>query len=235
MTQRVEEHDVGVEEPVVVPSRVHEGERRWPMALAVLVVAALQQVFPHSFRSLPPYAYQALLICFLLVLIVGDPGRIDRDKPWLHRTTSIMIGIITVANMLAVVRLVQGIIDDAVFSEAGELLAIGGAVWVINVIAFALWFWDLDQGGAVARARGDGRITRAFVFPESSLPEHEERGWYPKFVDYLMLSFSTATAFSPTDVSAVKPWSKLLMMAESLTSLGVAVLVLARAINTLPS
>lgn len=224
-----------MDEAAEAPEAVHRGEHRWPMALAVLVVAALQQVFPHSFRAMPPFVYQALLIGFLLVLIVGDPGRIDRDKPWLHRTTSIMIGVITVTNMGAVIRLVQGIIDDAAFSEAGRLLAIGGTVWVINVIAFALWFWDLDQGGAVARARGDGRITRAFVFPESSLPEHAEHGWYPKFVDYLMLSFSTATAFSPTDVSAVKSWSKLLMMAESLTSLGVAVLVLARAINTLPT
>ena len=37
-------------------------------------------------------------------------------------------------------------------------------------------------------------------------------GWYPQFVDYLALSFNTAMAFSPTDVSAIKPWAKLLMI-----------------------
>ncbi len=205
------------------------------MALAVLVTAALQFVFPASFRSIPPLAYVVVLLAFLVVLVVGDPGRIDEDKPWLHRTTSVMIGIITVTNMGAAIRLVQGIIVGESFTEAGELLAIGVTVWVVNVIAFALWFWDLDRGGAVARATGRGLRTRAFVFPEEDLPEHADHGWRPQFVDYLTLSFSTATAFSPTDVSAVKAWSKLLLMAEAMTSLTVALLVLARAINTLPS
>jgi len=205
------------------------------MALAVLVTAALQFAFPSSFRSIPPIVYVVVLLGFLAVLIVGDPGRIDRDEPWLHRTTSVMIGIITVTNMGAAVRLVQGIITGESFTGAGQLLGIGAAVWVVNVIAFALWFWDLDRGGAVARATGRGLRSRAFVFPEESLPEHEATGWRPQFVDYLMLSFSTATAFSPTDVSAVKAWSKLLLIAEAMTSLAVALLVLARAINTLPT
>jgi hypothetical protein len=212
-----------------------QGERRWPMALAVLITAALQFVFPASFRSIPPVVYVVVLLAFLVVLVVGDPGRIDEDKPWLHRTTSVMIGIITLANVGAAIRLVHGIIAGESFTEAGELLAIGATVWVVNVIAFALWFWDLDRGGAVARATGHGLRTRAFVFPEEGLPEHADDGWCPTFVDYLALSFSTATAFSPTDVSAVKRWSKLLMMAESATSLAVALLVLARAINTLPT
>ena len=32
--------------------------------------------------------------------------------------------------------------------------------------------------------------------------------WYPKFIDYLHLSFTTEMAFSPTDVSAIRPWAK---------------------------
>lgn len=205
------------------------------MALAVVAVAVLQPAFPATFRSIPPWVYQGLLLVFLVVLIAGDPGRIDEDKRWLHVTTSIMIGVITIANALSVIRLVQGILTSDVFSSASELLRIGGAVWLVNVIAFALWYWDLDCGGAAARASGNRRISRAFVFPESALPEHADDGWFPRFVDYLALSFNTATSFSPTDVSAVKPWSKILLMIESVTSLTVALLVLARAINTLPT
>ena len=204
------------------------------MALAVLVTAALQFVFPASFRSIPPLVYVVVLLAFLVVLVVGDPGRIDEDKPWLHRTTSVMIGIITITNMGAAIRLVQGIIVGESFTEAGDCSPSAPPCGWSNVIAFALWFWDLDRGGAVARATGRGLRTRAFVFPEEALPEHEDDGWRPQFVDYLMLSFSTATAFSPTDVSAVKAWSKLLLIAEAMTSLTVALLVLARAINTLP-
>jgi hypothetical protein len=58
-------------------------------------------------------------------------------------------------------------------------------------------------------------------------------GWYPKFVDYLHLSFTTATAFSPTDVSAIRSWAKLMMMAEEAISLVVALLVVSRAVNIL--
>src|SRR5207342_2331720 len=99
-----------------------------------------------------------------------------------------------------------------------------------NVIAFGLWYWDLDRGGPAARAAGS-TIRPAFLFPEMSVPEHVREGWYPTFVDYLHLSFNTAMAFSPTDVSAIKPWAKLLMMAEETISLVVGVLVIARAVN----
>ena len=57
--------------------------------------------------------------------------------------------------------------------------------------------------------------------------------WVPKFADYLALSFWTATAFSPTDVSAIKRWAKLMMITESTVSLVIGILVIARAVNIL--
>ena len=57
--------------------------------------------------------------------------------------------------------------------------------------------------------------------------------WVPQFADYLSLGFWTATAFSPTDISAIKPWSKLMMMTEAVVSLAIGALVIARAINIL--
>jgi hypothetical protein len=71
------------------------------------------------------------------------------------------------------------------------------------------------------------------VFPEMVNTEYVGPGWYPKFLDYLNLSFTTAMAFSPTDVSAIKPWAKLMMMAEEVISLLVAILVVSRAVNIL--
>ena len=103
------------------------------------------------------------------------------------------------------------------------------------MIAFALWYWDLDAGGAAARAAGSTRIGPAFFFPEMRLPEFVGASWYPKFADYLVLSFNTALAFSPTDVSAIRVWAKLMMIFESLVSLTLAALVIARAINILGS
>ena len=89
-----------------------------------------------------------------------------------------------------------------------------------------------DRGGPVGRARGP-IVKPAFVFPEMVSPELVEDGWYPRFVDYLHLSFSTATSVSPSDVSGIKAWAKLAMIFEESISLVLAVLVVARAVNIL--
>ena len=202
------------------------------MAVAVLATAILHTLLPPELRLQQSPWLPWIAFVLLGVVIIGDPGRINRVRTWTRIITDILIGFITVANAYAALMLVAGIVDNASFETPRELLFAGGAVWVTNVIAFALWFWDLDRGGAAERARGTTR-TPAFVFPEMQHTEHVSPGWYPTFVDYLAFSFATATAFSPTDVSAVKPWAKALVVAESLLSLALATLVIARAINIL--
>jgi hypothetical protein len=181
------------------------------MALAVLAAGGLRIALPSQLRDGDArWAFILVLVALLALLVVGDPGRIDRDSTWLRVMTVSLIGLISVVNATAAVRLVAGIIDAVKFStDANVLLASGGAIWLSNVIVFGLWYWDLDRGGAAARARGSGPRP-AFVFPEMVNTEYVRPGWYPKFLDYLSLSFATATAFSPTDVSAIKSWAKLM-------------------------
>ncbi len=205
------------------------------MALAVLAAGALRAILPAQLRAGEArWVLPLVLVVLLATLIVGDPGRIDRDSTWLRVMTSTLIGVISVVNAAAVVRLVAAItIGQAKFTnDANVLLASGGAVWLTNVIAFGLWYWNLDRDGAAARARGAGGQP-AFVFPEMTNLQYVGADWYPKFIDYLSLSFTTAMAFSPTDVSAIRPWAKLMMMAEDVISLLVALLVVARAVNIL--
>jgi hypothetical protein len=204
------------------------------MALAVLAAGGLRAALPPQLRNGDArWAFVVVLIVLLAILVIGDPGRIDRDSAWLRVMTGTLIGVVSAVNAAAAVRLVAGIIDGARFStNANILLASGGAIWLSNVIAFGLWYWDLDRGGAAARVRGSVRQP-AFVFPEMANAQYVGPGWYPKFMDYLHLSFTTATAFSPTDVSAIRPWAKLMMMAEETISLVVAVLVVSRAVNIL--
>ena len=204
------------------------------MALAVLAVVGMHVALPAKYRINPPWAAPAVLLVLLAILIIGDPGRIDRQKPWLRTTTSVMIALLTLANLFSAGRLVSAIITvNKVFANnALALLATGTVVWVTNVIAFGLWYWDLDRGGAAARAHRP-QADPAFVFPEMQHTEYTPADWVPKFVDYLSLSFWTATAFSPTDVSAVKRWAKLLMMMEAAVSLAIGILVIARAVNIL--
>jgi hypothetical protein len=211
------------------------GERRYPMALAVLAVAVLYLFIPDDFRLTPSFRYlfPAFLIVFLLVLVIGDPGRIDREVQWLRTVTTVMIAFITAMTIVAAARLVIGILDNSPFASASQLLIIGGVILFTNMVAFALWFWHLDAGGPAARAHGRTEHRPAFVFPEQHVPELVGEGWYPQFIDYFAVSFNTSTAFSPTDVSAVRHWAKLFMIVESSTSLLLVALVIARAINIL--
>jgi hypothetical protein len=205
------------------------------MVIAVLATGVLHEFLPLEFQVIPQslIVYPLFLLVFLGVLIIGDPGRIDRERRWLRVTTTLMIGFITVTTALGALRLVRGILTHAPFTSASQLLTIGAVAWLTNVIAFSLWFWDLDAGGAAARASGSPRIPPAFVFPEMAHRDLVPSGWYAQYADYLALSFNVALAFSPTDVSAIRRWAKLMMVTEALVSLSLAALVVARAINIL--
>ncbi len=182
----------------------------------------------------PPWVLPVVLLALPAALIIGDPGRIDRQKTWLRVTIGIVIALLTLANLFGAARLVGDIItsNKLFVSNATGLLATGGVIWATNVIAFGLWYWDLDRGGAAARAHHP-QADPAFIFPEMLHTPYVPAPWVPKFIDYLSLGFWTATAFSPTDISAVRPWAKLLMITEAAVSLGIAGLVIARAINIL--
>jgi hypothetical protein len=214
--------------------RQHIGEPRWAMAAAVLATEVLHATLPSDIRAVGwVWVYPTVVFGLLLVLVIGDPGRINKRDPWLRVVTGALISFISVVNAFSAAHLLALILRNASIGGADRLLGSGAAIWLINVIAFALWYWDLDQGGAAERATGTTR-TPAFVFPEMTNPDLVPAGWYPTLVDYLHMAFGTATAFSPTDVSAIKHWSKLMMSFQAAVSLALAALVIARAINILP-
>ena len=210
------------------------GEHWWPVATAIIAAAGLHVALPARYRVQPAWVVPVVLLALLAVLIAGDPGRIDRQKTWLRVVTGTVITFITVASLLAAVRLVVDILtNNKLFAHNPTgLLATGGVVWATTVIAFGLWYWDLDRGGAAARAHHPDR-NPAFVFPEMLHTDYTGADWVPQFIDYLSLSFWTATAVSPTDISAIKPWAKALMMLEAAGSIALAVLVIGYAVNLL--
>ncbi|MFD8785868.1 hypothetical protein [Kitasatospora sp. NPDC059599] len=220
--------------PLTPDQAAARGEQWWPVALAILVAALLHVVLPAKYRVSPPWVVPVVMLALLAALIIGDPGRIDRQKPWLRITTRIAIAFMTMANLFAAAHLVADILtNNKLFANnAVGLLATGGVIWATNVITFGLWFWDLDRGGAAARAH-QPYANPSLVFPEMQHASYVPTTWVPIFADYLVLAFWTATAFSPTDISAIKRWAKLLMMMEAVASLGIGALVIARAINIL--
>jgi hypothetical protein len=136
------------------------------------------------------------------------------------------------ANVASGVRLIADLLRGQGIHDPTELLLTGGAIWLTNVTVFALWYWEFDRGGPVARAVAPRRYPD-FLFPQMTSPELAPPGWSPTFVDYLYTSFTNATAFSPTDVLPLSRWAKLTMMGQSAISLVIAALVVARAVNIL--
>ena len=116
--------------------------------------------------------------------------------------------------------------------SAGELLAAGNAVWVANNIVFALLYWEIDGGGSAARARHAPEHPH-LAFPQQMNPDLAPAGWRPVFIDYLYLGFTNALAFSPTDAMPLVPWAKISMLMQSLVSVAILGLVIARAVNVL--
>jgi hypothetical protein len=213
----------------------HIGEPRWAMAIAVIAAEVLHATLPPSVRSIgAAWIYPTVVIGLLLVLVIGDPGRIDKRDAWLRVVNGLLIAFISIVNAGSAIHLVRLIIINAKLGSGDRLLGSGAAIWLINVIAFGLWYWDLDQGGPAERANRTSKLP-AFVFPEMANPELVPAGWYPALIDYLHMSFATATSLGPSDVSAIKHWSKLLMTAEAAVSLMLGVLVIARAVNLLPT
>jgi uncharacterized membrane protein len=150
----------------------------------------------------------------------------------LRAVSALLIAVISSANAWSAVRLVDSLLSGTNRQSPAGLLLTGGAIWFTNVIVFALWYWDLDRGGPVARAHAV-RPYPDLAFPQMLSPDVAAKDWEPGFVDYLYLSFTNATAFSPTDVMPLTRWVKLTMMVQSLISLATVALVIARAVNIL--
>ena len=208
-------------------------EPRWPMTAAVLAAILLQVGMPNRGRVPIWWLFPVLEVVLLAALIVRDPGRIDRRSVVLRRLTIALIAIMATATILGVIVLVNDILASVRGVTATVLLGRGGAIWLTNVIVFSLWYWEFDRGGPAERAAGSP-ISASFAFPENATPELAPAGWGPRYPDYLYLSFTNSTAFSPTDTLPLRTWAKMTMMVQSIVSLVIAILVLARAINVLP-
>ena len=224
MARTPEPREAGAEADVV-------GEARWPMASAVVTAMVLTVLLPDGERTLPVWVLPLLEGILLFALIAGDPGAIDRRSRLLRVLSIALVAILVVSALGATVQLIDVLIGGGhETNSASELLEAGSIVWVANIIAFALLYWELDGGGAAARAH-HSRSDVDFAFPQQMSPELAPAEWRPEFIDYLYLAFTNAMAFSPTDAMPIARWAKLAMMVLSVSSLAILGLVIARAVN----
>ena len=212
--------------------RMTTGEPRWSVTLAIIIAIVLQYVLPATLTPRPRWLLPVLESAVLVALFIANPGRIDNLSRRLRTATIVLIILASIANASSAVRLVWTIIEGKDGQDATALLGTAAAIWITNVIVFALWYWELDRGGPAARAHGV-HDRPDFVFAPMMTPELEPAEWEPSFADYLYLSFTNATAFSPTDTMPFVTWAKLTMMLQSSVSLVTLVVVISRAVGLL--
>lgn len=211
------------------------GESRLPMSIAVLVLMGLTIVSPAHLSFFPGWFIAAIEGILLLILVIADPGRIDREARWLHWTSVLLVAVLLASALGSTALLIFDLLDDSpVTAEAGPLLVAGAKVWLTNNIAFALLYWEFDDGGPVQRAKGLPDHPD-LAFPQQLNPELAKPGWRPEFLDYLYVAFTTANAFSPTDTMPMAHWAKVAMASQALISFTIVGLVIARAVNAFAS
>ncbi|MGN6444356.1 hypothetical protein [Amnibacterium sp.] len=210
--------------------RSPDEEQRWAALLAVLVAVLVQVALPDHLTLGPTWLLPAIEAALAIALLIAHPFRHRLEATILRRGSMLLVAVISVANGFSAVLLIRGLIHGSIQGGAPALLASGAGIYLTNIIAFALWYWELAGGGPAARAEGRA-ATPDFLFPQMTSPSLAPPSWRPTFIDFLYVSFTNATAFSPTDTMPLSRWAKMLMLLQSAIALLTVSLVIARAVN----
>jgi hypothetical protein len=201
------------------------------MAAFIAISIALRIAVPRRESLGPAWLVPGIEIGLLVCLIAADPAHIAGRRRWLRRISLVLVFGLLGAMLVSTGVLVRDlIVGGKVTNQASSLLASGAVIWLGNVLVFSLVYWLLDGGGPYARLVGE-RPYPDFAFTQQQAPELAPPGWRPRYHDYLILGLTTSTAFSPTDVLPMSAWAKLTMALQSIVSLVVVGLVIARAVN----
>jgi uncharacterized membrane protein len=199
--------------------------------VTVLAAIGLQVGLPRRLTVGPAWLLPALEGVLLLGLSMATPRQLEHEHTARRRTAIALTAIVTAANISSLVELTHLLLHHNV-GNGRELIVSGMLIWLTNFLIFALWYWEIDRGGPGPRAAGhDGRPD--FLFPQMSDDRIEPLYWRPQFIDYLYVSLTNATAFSPTDTMPLSPTAKGIMGVQSVVSLVTLGLVISRAVNIL--
>lgn len=207
------------------------GESRWPSAIAVAVALILQATLPGRLTIGPWWVIPALEALLLVPLMVANPTRLSRQSRDMRLLSIGLIALVNLANIVSLGLLIRYLVDGSKVNGKQLILSAVG-IWLTQVIVFGLWYWEVDRGGPVARTSAD-HAPPDLLFTQMTNPGVARGRWAPTLLDYLYVSLTNSTAFSPTDTMPLTIQAKGLMAAQSLVSLATVAIVGARAVNIL--
>jgi hypothetical protein len=205
-------------------------EARWPVLIALVAWAGISFALPHTLVFGPRWLLLAPIGALLIpTLVAHRAGRHDIDSILGYAVSGIMTLALAGSLVLLILRLPSHLESPA------SLLRSAGALWITNILVFAIWYWRLDAGGPHRREARRHHASGAFFFPQmiDGAPVEDAEHWSPRFIDYVFIAFNTSTAFSPTDTAVLSRWAKVLSMAQAMISLLVVAILASRAIGML--
>jgi hypothetical protein len=222
--------------------RTAGGENRLPPACAVVAALVVYALLPESVLFTGRLVTPAVEVLLLIALLVTNPRRMTRETRLSRLASITLAGVVIVTNLVSLALLVSELSKAA--PSGGNLLLAAMQLWVTNVIGFGLLFWELDRGGPVNRRRvrrdempdADWRFSQDEnddTVHEVSRTASKTSGWVPIFVDYLYVSVTNSSAFSPTDTMPLTSRAKVLMAVQASAALVTSLLVVARAVGSL--
>ena len=207
------------------------GEARWPATIAIVAAIALYVTLPDSLLLGPRWILPVLEAAILVPLTVARPHRHPGESGPSRMAAIVLIALANIGNVASLGLLVH-LLVNGLHIDGRTLILSAIVIYLTNVIIFGLWYWELDGGGPAARLAGRAEYPD-FLFPQMNLPQHAPPGWRPTFIDYLYVSLTNATAFSPTDTMPLTRKAKSLMSVQCVASLLTVALVAGRAVNVL--
>jgi hypothetical protein len=218
-------------------------EHRWPAVIGLLIALGLYAALPSAFLPAIRYTVVGIGLLMLIPLLILNPRRLHNETRWSKRLATGQALLLVVANGVALVQLII-LLTGSSGGDGRTLLLAALQIWVTNIIAFALVFWEMDRGGPVARrnTHRDNLPAADFRFPQDE--DHDavtevatrssvKSGWVASFVDYTYFSLSNSMAFSPTDTMPLSPRAKMMMGLEAAGGFVLLALVIAHAVALL--
>lgn len=203
--------------------------------LALLVAIILQIITRHVGSDVFPGSQYFIIITELvLAVLIGFTVNMHkaRDKGIYHLFAALLLGTISIANISGLIYVLRSLIVEHVLVNGEQLLAAALAIFLTNIIVYALWYWEIDSPGLTRTLWS--KYDKDFQFAQQEKPG-EFPNWRPEFADYLFISITNAVNFAPADTRPLTRQAKLLMASQSLVSVFTLALLIARSVSILGS
>jgi uncharacterized membrane protein len=202
----------------------------WPGQLAILAALLLYLALPRALTIGPGWPLPVAEGIVLAALVIA--ARAGRSA---ERRRAIAIGLVLLAALanLTSLGLLTHFLLAGGHERGADLLGGGVIIWSTNLLLFAVLYWELDRGGPHREGAQRAPVLPDFLFPQMSDDRFAAPGWKPGFGDYLYVSLTNQTAFSPTDTMPLTSRSKALMAVQGLAALITVGVIIARAVNIL--